>query len=85
MGWKNWPSWLKLGISLSVIYIIIAIFAFIFNDEKGILFSIANLPLSEIIQINGLLWYYTFLPILSFVFWFIIGAIIGWLIGKIKK
>ena len=76
MGWKNWPSWLKGGIIIGIIGFVITLFF-----GASVIPSILIPDFSNGVPAFSM--YY--LWIISFLFYFIIGAIIGWLIEKFKK
>ena len=90
MGWKERPYWLKGGIIIILFYILIGIVFSIydfatFDDFKGFFtFMYFVGPGSFIFGIDGPMEFIT-----SFIFtiaiYFIIGAIIGWIYGKIKN
>jgi hypothetical protein len=104
MGWKNWPSWLKGGvilasINLIILLIILVLSKIIFGPAQSngspawfapiiflflVIISIPAELLGNYFRSDmgfpnslGL--------IVSIIFYFIVGAIIGWLIGKFKK
>jgi hypothetical protein len=90
MDFKKLPYWFKGGFFLLFAYILIAFIAFLFNDEKGILFGLANFPMIELVRIiwlpgtisnnlRGFIW-----VLFSSIFWFLIGSFIGWIAGRIK-
>ncbi len=79
MGWKDWPYWIKggiIGILLSLAYFLIIL----------IIYLIYNWPEGDYV---GFIIYILFGTIISTigvaVALFIIGAIIGLIVGKIKK
>ncbi|MBU3906855.1 MAG: hypothetical protein KKA64_01260 [Nanoarchaeota archaeon] len=87
MGWKNWQSWLKGGVILLGIFILLNLIYLIFSMDSFFL-AIINWFILVITQGNdfGLSDEYLILiSFLSAIFYFLIGAIIGWLIGKFKK
>ena len=75
MGWKNWPYWLRGGISLDLL-IIISMIIFPKLSEIPIISILLYFPLFYGFIIGGLIILFC---------WFIIGAIIGWIYGKIKR
>ena len=86
-----WKDWLKWGIVLLTINLIIQIIVLIISDEKGIIFGLANFPMviPMTILLRGLggtsesLGRFIII-LVSLVFWFGIGSLIGFLVGKIK-
>jgi len=96
MGWKNWPYWLRGGIIGMVIsFLLIIIISFLgllslnmfgessyFGNFLGTISSLLFIKFNPfygfIFKSNTLLG--QLLPFL--VFYFIIGAIIGWIYGK---
>jgi len=93
MGWKNWPSWLKGGIIFSIIYIVLFLTLFKIDD-----FGIITFVFSPGLWLYGLYVLitgygigmdanlkYTLFVIISILCWFIIGVIIGWIVGKIRN
>lgn len=100
MNWKNWPYWLKGGWMLSVINLGLIIISYILPSPMfsfkfgyftiGDLFSFPALLMWEGSQeifslvINRPL-QYLFIILISSIEYFIIGALIGWIYGKIKS
>jgi len=93
MSWKNWPGWLKgglVGIFMPYVFYILA-FAISPNDAASNYFSwilifLAFWPIAliEILiqkQLSGLPFYFLF----STLFYFLVGAIIGIIIRKLKS
>lgn len=83
----NWPKWLKGGLVLTIIYFILAGLTFfggflflLFITFPGYLFF----GLSGSFRFDGAI---EFIPsiILSVIIYFIVGALLGWIYGKIKK
>ena len=92
MGWKNWPSWLKGGIIFFFVHLIISIilFIFFFKGEFNFagLFALSiDLPLFLFgcSSSDGLTFQRFCYPIAGSLFYFLIGAIIGWIYGKLKS
>ena len=98
MGWSDWPAWVKGGVIFSGIYIIfiLAIFTEIIHYDpfEWVLFPsymlldlfIIPLPFSFLMDsIDGLILYFIINMILSGIFYFLIGALIGFIVGKIKS
>ncbi len=90
MGWKDWSYWLKGGVIGLVIYLLIATVSSIAWSDKliipfvsfsGLIFNNFLAPLLG----NGFLTESISIIILSLIFYFISGSIIGWLYGKIKN
>ena len=101
MGWKNWSYWLRGGIVFDLLVIIIFLLLYVLwliIGGSGI-YSLMNLilfPLYWIFQVTRPVTFLevfvfgSFLPnfqgiIILLTIYFIIGAIIGWIVGKIKK
>jgi len=100
MGWKNWPSWLKLGMILTGIYIILTIILLPFGitdcGGQGLCLWtwpsigwIIVYPLLNLVKPSeGGFSNSIIIPIMiivSIIFYFIFGVIISWIIGKFKK
>lgn len=100
MNWKNLPSWLKGGIIGLIPILIVMLADFIFTCNFGThsefcgLFTIfASFPLYIItISKYGIFPYgdvptlvVIILPLLSLVMYFLVGALIGWIVGKFKS
>ena len=93
MGWKNLSSWLKGGIIFVSVYIVLFFTLFKIDDfgiitaifSPGIwLYDLYTLITGYGIRMNANLKYTLFI-VISILGWFIIGALIGWLVGKFKK
>ncbi|MCX6720906.1 MAG: hypothetical protein NTW11_03825 [Candidatus Staskawiczbacteria bacterium] len=94
---KNWPSWLKGGIILLVTFLLITIilipFGFIGGKCNAGTFFCMNIPYYSLPTILGVLVYKNFINfnspavamLLASINYFLIGALIGWIIGKIKN
>ncbi len=97
MGWGNLRSWVKGGIigALAGLIILLSLimlmklffigdnfalylFPTIFFGLMGMTMQYTSPSANQIVQ-------FVFLVILAFVPYFIIGSIVGWIIGKIKK
>jgi len=96
MGWKNWPYWLKGGIIVSILYLIIGLilikypcgdtmsggqcwdftmlFILISYSLLGILYRLGIDPQSKYLVL-----------IATFLVYFVIGSIIGWIYAIIKS
>lgn len=97
MGWKKLPSWLKGGIILSVLYLIISLILIKYPCSTGylrgqclglgILFLVLSSPGLGILNLLSIEYSENLYLAIIFTFsiYFIIGAIIGWIIGKIKS
>ena len=104
MGWKDWSIWLKGGIFLGIIGVIILtiyLYTPIFSIQYiGYVLLIIPIYLNAVIThpfpldcfsgwnvTNPLYCVFSFLTLYLFtiVSYFIIGAIIGWIIGKFRK
>ncbi|MEK6828685.1 MAG: hypothetical protein AABY15_01040 [Nanoarchaeota archaeon] len=92
MGWKNWPTWLKGGIIGAIIALILGI---LIKLLEGTGFGLLIAVLFLILSFSGLgncdfegcypyNFYFLTTPFVLLEF-FIIGAIIGWIISKINK
>ncbi len=93
MEWKNWPSWLKGGIVALVIYIplFLILNPYIIKQDPFnlIILEIPAAPILIVlprvgIELGGL----TGLTLLFFIlliYYFILGALIGFIISKIKS
>lgn len=97
MLWKNWPYWLKGGligaITVSTVEIIDSLIlpALCLYEQSskalnvlGCIFPsrIANIPLMYL----GLFFGSRIVDlILAIIFYFAVGAIVGWIVGKIKS
>lgn len=73
MGWKDWPYWLKGGIIGGGIGFVLSLLSSFSIIIRGLVFG--GWPDIELIWFDLLL-------ILST---FIVGAVIGWIYGKIKS
>lgn len=75
MAWKNWSYWLKGGI-IGIILIIVLILVMVFTplDLKPSLIA-TNSDAYQTIAVVPLL----------LIEWFVYGALIGWIYGKIKQ
>lgn len=100
MSWKNWPSWLKGGVIAIeidlIILVILFIGLFISSGEEFMydvffpLLGITQLFISSFLYFTGgigeALDIFIKISILSgLVTWFLIGALIGLVVGKIKE
>jgi len=90
--WKNWPYWLQFGMLLSTIAVVTILLlpARCENDLQLNTCTILNL-LRIGLLLPGLSFGFAFIPlpqfayIFMFLMYFIIGALLGWIYGKIKK
>jgi K+-sensing histidine kinase KdpD len=91
MGWSEWPAWVKGGVIAVVIELILFILLLLLESLRiDTSLWIVAFPVSFILW--GFVfgdnmtpfWFYLSYP-LSVILWFIIGAIIGFIIGKIKS
>ena len=85
MGWRDLPTWLKGGIIFVLIVIVIDVVDYLILPLiSRALFplQIANYPLYLFWQLSesG-----TINLILHLSLYFVVGAIIGWIVGKIKS
>ena len=92
MGWKNWPSWLKGGIKAIIIGLILNILFIVplFFLVQGSVAEVISfigryiLPLwSPIMGLTLLLALKNL--IIALIGYFVIGAFIGWIYGKVKS
>ena len=92
MGWKNLSYWLKGGIIGIIVLIILLIIGFIldltiqssFFPYTLMMIFIPLIPFVLIIEAFGI----GFEDVIFFITlpaYFIIGAVIGWIVGKIKS
>jgi uncharacterized phage infection (PIP) family protein YhgE len=87
MAWKDWPTWLKGGVILMVLDVFVLILAFMGTpfDAKAYGLIATQIPVSYLylnfsgIQNNSDL---IVMSLLGLCNWFIIGALIGFVIGK---
>ena len=78
MGWKDWPYWLKGGEIFEILLIIgLFLIAFIKGEGLAILFLLIFFGGENPWEM------FTFLGFL--ILYFILGAIIGWIYGKIRN
>ena len=100
MGWKEWPQWVRKGIKCALLPFVVILSLLIvrlFNPcgpnssmcgtesyfvatifSFGLLFKIFELNVPTF-----LVW--PLVILLPIIIWFTIGAVIGWIIGKIKS
>ncbi len=90
MGWKDLDSWLKGGIIGIIVYILATLVFWIIGliIGAGAFFAIPSLPSLFVFnfeasagQSSNLFW----VIIISILVYFLIGALIGWIVGKIKS
>lgn len=89
MGWKNWPNWVRGGV-IGILFAILSMFLFIPLTEDffpSIAIIFLRIDFISLIICKGIcegemgmIQVYTILPS-----YFLIGALIGWFIGKIKS
>ena len=80
MRWKNWPYWLKGAI----IFLIFPIIGLSVLPNCGEIECLLWLPVAGAAMfVEGS--DEPLFHIVNFIFYFIIGAFIGWIYGKIKK
>ena len=84
MGWKSWPTWLKWGITFGALDIIAILFAVLTSHPYE-----AQLMALDIVQFPFMLLFpFQNMPSLiigGLITWFLIGALIGLIINKLKK
>ncbi len=79
MAWKNWPYWLR-GSIIFLIFPIIGLYGFTTCRDMD---CIIWLPFAgAAIFIEGT---ETLFHAINFIFYLVLGAIIGWIYGKIKS
>jgi len=93
MDWKDWPYWLKGGVIaaginllLLLLYYIFPTPVFSFKKSYNQITSILGLPAFVVIgilpfSIFSIFW----IIVVSTILFFIIGAIIGLIVGKVKS
>ena len=93
MGWKEWPYWLKGGITAVSLLVLIVLFDYFAVCNFGSASSeycgwIAMLTAFPVVLLTAFM-SYNMSPfsyyILAAVMYFLLGALIGWIYGKIKK
>ena len=82
MGWKDWPSWVKggvIGIFLILLYLLIFIISsdLLQLGERAFAFALPLFLVSGTNDFLGL--------IFTLIAYFVLGAIIGWIVGKIRN
>ena len=104
MGWKDWSSWLKGGIIVTILYAIYSIISVLISILFPKLISGSSLIENLIFfpQVLGMylvifksgfnfiesklsFTQYFEIFIIGIIFYFLIGAVIGWIFGKMKK
>jgi len=92
MGWKNWSYWLRGGIISVIIYLILLLITFLCAENASgegfvcLLFFVPTLLLMPLYQAIFGYPEPVYLAYVFFViFWFVIGAVVGLIIGKIKR
>ena len=100
MGWKNWPAWLKGGVIFIVLFMIFLSITLIADSqipEESDSLRSSSLPVIPGIWINYFTFrigdsyprpsigYMLFPGLYSAISYFLIGALIGWLVGKFRK
>ena len=92
MGWKDLNYWLKGGILSAIIFVIVFLLAFYLDATYGGHPGLLIFPLIPLIILSSLFNLdisltnsFIIVILLLLFFWFIVGAIIGWMYGKIKN
>ena len=92
MAWKDLSYPLRIGIVLGLVYLAIGTLGLIFNDEKDLTLGFANFPmmlpmvlLFRFLSLESRNLFIISTMTASLIFYFLIGALIGWIVGKIKK
>jgi len=90
MGWKELPAWIKGGIILGVLDIILVLYVIISShplDAQLLALGIVQFP--SLFLFSWLGQNYTqniyIISLGGILTWFLIGAIIGWIVGKIRN
>ena len=85
MNWKNWPYWLKggiIGIIFAIIIILITFAYYEVSSNLGSFFGINEYLVENISNYGlGLILYMS----LNLIEYFVIGALIGYIYGRIIK
>jgi hypothetical protein len=95
MGWKEWPTWLKggvIGLILSVLFLIgliICASSSLGSGSYGCINFIFPLFfgafMASILNIQNKFVGYFVIGFTNLIIYFLIGALIGWIVGKIKN
>ncbi len=100
MGWRDWSYWVKGGLIFDVLVILVGLILLPFKFEwciftcTKVFYSLyLYFPVAYMIKsifgdnfgFNSNLGNLLLVTTLSIVFYFVIGAIIGWIYGKIKQ
>ncbi|MFH1455399.1 MAG: hypothetical protein ABIF40_00430 [archaeon] len=91
MGWKDWPYWLRGGLitlTLSLIIFLVLIIAYpstVSAFGAGIFVLYPAIFLGPILQIRNEVVSSLFFLIFPFLIYFLIGALGGLMVGKIKS
>ncbi|MBI5803559.1 hypothetical protein HY448_02640 [Candidatus Pacearchaeota archaeon] len=98
MGWKEWPYWLKGGILGTIIYLFFIMIAYFLGKvapDIGYMLSVIFFLYDEFISYltSPIFKLFDFIPYIGYLLFgikilglpFIIGALIGWIYGKIKS
>ena len=99
MGWKNWSYWLKGGIIGLVIFLIITVLFQLLTSSISVVPTRSNLFVYFLMPgiISALMWcgdcqakggepiMISMMVVISIITYFLIGAIIGYIYGKIKN
>ena len=84
MGWKDLPYWLKGGIIAVSINLLVAIFTSSSRSEmNGIVYAWSLAPLYYFKFFRSQ--YPNLISLTGAIMYFLIGALIGWIYGKIKN
>lgn len=84
MGWKNWSYWLRGGLIAIIIYVILFLFLFIFPPFYYII-SFLTIPLNPLFNRGIFGDNAVVFIIVKGIYLFVLGVIIGWIVGKIKS
>ena len=109
MGWKNWPTWVKGGVILTIIFFLFAIPIYITaicqtitgsasncGDSGGLFAALLLIPMLFLLEFPAdllnsplgkilIFFFVCLLFLIQLVIVFLIGAVIGLIISKIKS
>ena len=97
MNWKNWPYWLKggtIGGGVTLVFVIL-LYTCIFSISDGGFLCLVPIFISPMFPVayyfdsvnafyNGSIPFVA-LPVVSVLLWFIVGSLIGKIVGIVKK
>jgi len=91
MNWKNWPYWLRWGLIIDVGFLIlyglfVILLLFLIKIGLGAYAVVFGGLINLLLLLPGIfIGKSNFIFVISVVFYFIVGAIIGWIVSKIKN